>query len=138
MLLQGQPKLQPQVSARPRSEPTLLLTFSPAPIHHNRCDTTECDDYDGCKWSGDFAYIDHKSYDWVANHSIVAFFALKDNPKYGGKNLLVLDTQTGINFTVRLGRNPGFLRVLAHRIAFLRVLLHSIASKRRTPLVRTR
>ena len=77
------------------------------PNYSPQCDTTECDDYDGCKWSGDFAYIDHKSYDWVASHSIVAFFALKDNRKYANKNLMVLDTHSGKNFTVLVGDTCG-------------------------------
>merc|ERR1711959_750240 len=55
------------------------------PNYDPKAPTDECDDYSGCKYSGDFAYIDHKSFKWVQSHNIVAFFSTHgDNESYGG------------------------------------------------------
>jgi hypothetical protein len=60
------------------------------PNYDPKAPTDECDDYSGCKYSGDFAYIDHKSFKWVQSHNIVAFFSTHgDNESYGGKTLRV-------------------------------------------------
>ncbi|CAN0484204.1 unnamed protein product, partial [Phaeothamnion confervicola] len=38
-------------------------------------DQTECTQFNGCKWAGQFAAIDGTmSLDWVKSHDIVSFF----------------------------------------------------------------
>lgn len=65
------------------------------PNYDPKADKSECDDYSACKYSGDFAYIDHKSFDWVKSNKIVAFYDDSDpngkttGKKYGGKNIIL-------------------------------------------------
>jgi len=55
--------------------------------------TDECDNYSACKYSGDFAALGHKSYEWVKENDIIAFY--DDNhpdyedflERYGGKKI---------------------------------------------------
>jgi len=44
---------------------------------------TECTDYSGCRYQGDFAAIGHKAFDWVKNNDIVALY---DDHDKRGKN----------------------------------------------------
>ena len=50
----------------------------------------ECDVYSACDYTGDFAYIGHKSYDYVRTNNIIAFFTNNgDNSAYGNKRLRI-------------------------------------------------
>jgi hypothetical protein len=54
-------------------------------------DTTECEFYNACAYKGDFAYIEHQTYDEVKNKNLVAFFSTHgDNSNYGNKQIRVL------------------------------------------------
>ena len=44
------------------------------PNYDPKASKEECDDYSGCKYSGDFAAIGHKSFDYVKSHDLVAFY----------------------------------------------------------------
>ena len=63
------------------------------PNYNSSADSTECDDYSACDYSGDFAAIGHKSYEYVQSHNLVAFFDASDangydfEDKYGGKRI---------------------------------------------------
>lgn len=47
----------------------------PECCHDKNADQTECDDYSGCKYEGQFAAFDgKKSKDWVQSNNIVAFY----------------------------------------------------------------
>ena len=63
------------------------------PNYDPKASKEECDDYSACKYSGDFAAIGHKSFDWVKTHNIVAFYDDSDptgknfKKKYGNKTI---------------------------------------------------
>eukprot|EP01084_Bolivina_argentea_P246206 412095_1 len=63
------------------------------PNYDPNADTTECDDYSACDYSGDFAAIGHKSFEYVQTHNLVAFFDASYpngsyfNNHYGGRNI---------------------------------------------------
>ncbi|PRW57035.1 hypothetical protein C2E21_4319 [Chlorella sorokiniana] len=47
----------------------------PACCTNDEADSTECDDYSGCEWAGQFAGVSgKKSRSWVREHNIVALF----------------------------------------------------------------
>lgn len=53
----------------------------------NAPDKDECEDYNGCKWAGQFAYVDgKKSLDWVKKNNILSVFG-KDSSKLKLKTL---------------------------------------------------
>jgi hypothetical protein len=64
-----------------------------SPVYDPKAPTDECDDYSGCKYMGDFAAIDHKSFSYVKSHDLVAFYDDHDrsgksfNKNYGGKTI---------------------------------------------------
>ena len=66
-----------------------------SPNYDPRADKTECRDYSGCKYLGDFAAIGHKSFDWVKGNNIVAFYDDSDpsgrnfRSRYGGKQIRI-------------------------------------------------
>ena len=71
----------------------------------------ECDDYSGCKYSGDFAAIGHKSFDYVKANDLVAFY---DNnnasgshflSNYGGKQIKL--TKGSVSFTALIADTCG-------------------------------
>merc|ERR1719291_1664625 len=77
------------------------------PNYDPKCPKEECEDDSACEYPGDFAFLDHKSFDWVKNHNIVAFFTSHDTPtgtekKYARKNLNVHDPKTGTEFVVQV------------------------------------
>jgi hypothetical protein len=70
------------------------------PNYDPKCPKEECEDYSACQYPGDFAFIDHESFDWVKSHQIVAFFTSHDTPsgtekKYARKLLDLHDPKTG-------------------------------------------
>jgi hypothetical protein len=61
-----------------------------SPNYDPNADRTECDEYSACKYTGAFAYIGNKSYDYVRTNNLVSFFTTNgDNASYGGKRMLV-------------------------------------------------
>jgi len=60
------------------------------PHYDPNAPTEECDVYNGCAWDGDFAYVGHRPYEYVANTDIIAFFATgSNNADYGKKVMRV-------------------------------------------------
>lgn len=78
---------------------TYYTSYAPccpnSPNYDPRADKSECEDYSACKYLGDFAAIGHKSFDWVKNNNIVAFYDDSDPSgksfmsKYGGKQIRI-------------------------------------------------
>ena len=55
------------------------------PNYDPNASKTECKDYSGCKYSGDFEALGHKSFDWVKSNDIVSFY---DNSNASGSNFM--------------------------------------------------
>ncbi|KAI7837505.1 hypothetical protein COHA_008641 [Chlorella ohadii] len=69
----------------------------PACCTDDGADSTECDDFSGCEWAGQFAGVSgKKSRSWVRERNIVAFFEAGRSEvggrEEGGKASTVLDT----------------------------------------------
>jgi len=61
-----------------------------SPNYDPSADTDECDNYSACDYTGDFAYLGHKSFDWVQSTNIIAFFSTKgNNASFGNKMIRV-------------------------------------------------
>lgn len=81
------------------------------PNYDPNFDKSECRDFSACKYSGDFAAIGHKSYDWVKKNNIIAFYDDSDmegkhfNKKYGGKSIKL--TKNGKTFTAVIADTCG-------------------------------
>jgi len=73
-----------------------------SPNYDPSADTTECDVYNACQWSGRFAYVTgQKSLDWVKSNNIVAFFSSRgDNRDYANKRLRVQAAGKTVELTV--------------------------------------
>lgn len=76
-------RLARQPGAVPHDLPARLLplplppacsTSYPECCHSKSADQTECEDYNGCKWEGQFAGVGYKPKSWVKEHNIVAFY----------------------------------------------------------------
>ena len=81
------------------------------PNYNPQASKEECDDYSGCKYSGDFAAIGHKSFDYVKSNDLIAFY---DNSnasgsqfmsKYGGKQIKL--TKGSVSFTALIADTCG-------------------------------
>lgn len=73
---------------------TTYTSYAPccwdSPNYDPNADTTECVYYNACSYTGDFAYIGHKSYNYVRTTNLIAFFsAYGDNSFYGNKKMRV-------------------------------------------------
>ena len=72
---------------------TTYTSYAPccqnSPNYDPNADRTECDYYSACDYSGDFAYVGHKSYNWVKNNNIVAMFSTTNNASYGNKRIRI-------------------------------------------------
>jgi hypothetical protein len=67
-----------------------------SPNYDPNADTTECDLYNACAYTGDFAYIGHQSYEYVSTNNLVAFFSTHgDNASYGNQQIRVLMPSSG-------------------------------------------
>jgi len=63
-------------------------------------DSDECKEYNGCKWAGQFAFVDgKKSESWVKKHNIVAVHE-KDGDKYALHKLRLKQGSKTIDVTV--------------------------------------
>ena len=76
------------------------------PNYDPNASKAECDDYSGCKYSGDFEALGHKSFDYVKSNDLVSFF---DNSNasgshfmtnYGGRTITL--TKGSVSFTATI------------------------------------
>jgi len=87
----------PRAQGWRKAQLTTYTSYPPccegSPAYDPRADKSECEDYSGCTYQGDFAVIGHRSFDWVKSHNIVAFYDDTDpdgqhfSRKYGGKRI---------------------------------------------------
>lgn len=95
---------------------TWYMSYPPcckdAPNYDPNADKSECTDYNGCKWMGQFAGVDGKlSYDEVKSKSIVAFYEDANQSGSGAaswwnknarnRDIIVKNPQTGKTMTVK-------------------------------------
>ncbi|HEX7837634.1 MAG TPA: hypothetical protein VF469_09240 [Kofleriaceae bacterium] len=82
-----------------------------SPAYDPHADKGECEDYSGCKYEGEFAAIGHKSFEWVKDNAIIAFYDNSDkagrefNKKYGGKKVKL--RKNGKEFTAVIADTCG-------------------------------
>ena len=55
------------------------FTSYPACCHNSDVDQTECTEYSGCRWAGQFAGLGTKSESWVRANNIVAFYTAPES-----------------------------------------------------------
>ena len=61
-----------------------------SPNYDPTADTTECDQYSACDYTGSFAYIGQRSFDYVKNNNIIALFSANgDNDSFARKRVRV-------------------------------------------------
>ena len=61
-----------------------------SPNFDPNADTTECDEFSACSYTGDFAYIGHQSYNYVRSNNLIAFFSTHgDNASFGNKRIRI-------------------------------------------------
>jgi hypothetical protein len=73
---------------------THYISYAPccedSPNYDPSADTTECDLYSACDYTGQFAYGGQKPFNWVQSNNIVAFFSTyNDNTSFGNKRIRV-------------------------------------------------
>ena len=61
-------------------------------------DKSECDDYSGCKYCGDFEDGTHESLSWVKSNNIVSFFDVNGGWSSKYKDKTVQLTKNGVTF----------------------------------------
>eukprot|EP00483_Globobulimina_turgida_P011615 UN11637 len=72
------------------------------PNYDNTAETTECDEYSACDYSGEFAALGHKSYEYVQTNKLIAFYDNSDSngdnfdTKYGGKTIQLIKSNVNI------------------------------------------
>jgi len=82
-----------------------------SPAYDPHADKSECEDYSGCKYEGEFAALGHKSFDWVKTNNLIAFYDNADkagkefNKKYGGKKIKL--RKNGKEFTAVIADTCG-------------------------------
>ncbi|KAI7836018.1 hypothetical protein COHA_010102 [Chlorella ohadii] len=74
----------------------------PPCCHDSGADQSECEDFSGCKWEGQFAGLGHKPESWVKKNNIVAFFEAPNSSnrkewakKWSGKKLRLKHPDSG-------------------------------------------
>lgn len=81
------------------------------PNYDPNADKEECDDYSACEYPGDFAAIGHKSFDYVKNTNIIAFYDDSDRSgssfmrNYGGRTIKL--RKNGKEFTALIADTCG-------------------------------
>jgi hypothetical protein len=81
------------------------------PNYDPKADKTECRDYSACDYPGEFAFIDHKSFDWVKKNNIVAFYDDSDPngkqvaSRYGKKFIIL--RKNGKEFRAQIADTCG-------------------------------
>jgi hypothetical protein len=73
---------------------TGYISYAPccedSPSYDPSADTTECDFYSACDYTGQFAYGGQKPFNWVQSNNIVSFFSTyNDNTSFGNKRIRV-------------------------------------------------
>ncbi|HEX8113091.1 MAG TPA: hypothetical protein VF516_35415 [Kofleriaceae bacterium] len=82
-----------------------------SPAYDPHASKEECEDYSGCKYQGEFAAIGKKSFEWVKDNAVVAFYDNADkqgrefNKKYGGKKIRL--RKNGKEFTAVIADTCG-------------------------------
>ncbi len=82
-----------------------------SPAYDPHASKEECEDYSGCKYEGEFAAIGKKSFEWVKDNAIIAFYDNADkagkefNKKYGGKKIRL--RKNGKEFTAVIADTCG-------------------------------
>lgn len=82
-----------------------------SPAYDPHASKEECEDYSGCKYQGEFAAIGKKSFEWVKDNAVVAFYDNADkagrefNKKYGGKKVRL--RKNGKEFTAVIADTCG-------------------------------
>jgi hypothetical protein len=84
---------------------TTYTSYAPccedSPNYDPSADTTECELYSACDYTGQFAYIEQKSFEWVQNNNIVAFFSTQgDNSDFGNKMIRIAASGTTVEALV--------------------------------------
>ncbi|KAL4451342.1 hypothetical protein ABPG77_009414 [Micractinium sp. CCAP 211/92] len=82
----------------------------PPCCHDSSADQSECDDYSGCQWEGQFAALDGKqSKSWVKKNNIVSFFEPPNSQnrkewdrKWKNKTLRLRNPDTGATLDVKV------------------------------------
>lgn len=96
---------------------TWYMSYAPCckdnPNYDPRADTSECDSFSACKYSGMFAgYDDKKSFEWVRDNDITAFFETGQTmdtwrKKWAGKTLLIRKKGGGKTMRVTVADTCG-------------------------------
>ncbi len=82
-----------------------------SPAYDPHASKEECEDYSGCKYQGEFAAIGKKSFEWVKDNAVIAFYDNADrsgkqfNKKYGGKKIRL--RKNGKEFTAVIADTCG-------------------------------
>lgn len=82
-----------------------------SPTYSSGASKSECDDYSGCKWMGQFAAVGKKSYDWVKSNDIAAFFetggAGSWKSKWANKSIQIRNPSSGKTMNVLIADTCG-------------------------------
>lgn len=108
---QQQPRPQQQPAPQPavkggwkRATATYFHSYPPccpgSPTYNSGASKSECSDFNGCTWMGQFAGAGKQSFQWVKNNNIVSFFELGQtegswNAKWKGRRILLRNPRTG-------------------------------------------
>jgi len=94
---------------------TYYTSYAPCcsdnPNYDPNADTTECTQYSACDYSGDFAAIDHQTFEYVQTHNLVSFYDNSDpngdhfNTKYANK--IIRLTANGITIDAIIADTCG-------------------------------
>lgn len=74
---------------------TTYTSYAPccrdSPTYDPSADTTECWKYSACSYLGDFAYIGHKSYDFVRSNNLISFWSAHGDggQSFGNKKIRI-------------------------------------------------
>jgi hypothetical protein len=71
------------------------------PYYDSSADKTECEEYNACSYPGDFAYIGHKSYNFVESNNLISFYSTHgDNSSYGNQRIRIAARGTTVEAIV--------------------------------------
>lgn len=83
-----------------------------SPTYKPGASRTECDEFSGCTYMGQFAALGKKDYDWVRNNNITAFFEVGQSDatwksKWANKTLTIRNPSTGKTMDVLVADTCG-------------------------------
>lgn len=82
-----------------------------SPTYDAGASKSECSDYSGCKWMGQFAAVGKKDHDWVKQNDIVAFFetggAGSWKSKWANKTITIRNPSSGKEMDVLIADTCG-------------------------------